>query len=146
MNWSGIFFRKKNLVISKYSKCLSDPINYCIFAIHLKFLNTLFMGKGDKKTKRGKIVIGSSGVRRARKKRKIIAAVAVKAEPQPKKEIEEIVVPAVKTVPKKSAKKAVKSAEGTEVKPKAVKAKKKVVKSVVEDSQAAPAVEEPTQE
>lgn len=29
------------------------------------------MGKGDKKTKRGKITIGTSGVRRSRKKHKL---------------------------------------------------------------------------
>ncbi len=84
------------------------------------------MGKGDKKTKRGKIVIGSSGVRRARKKKKIITVVAAKAEPKPKTEIEGIEVPVVKTSPKKTAKKAVEHSDGKEEKPKAAKTKKKV--------------------
>ena len=37
------------------------------------------MGKGDKKSKRGKIVLGTFGVRRLRKKSKTAAAVTVKA-------------------------------------------------------------------
>lgn len=41
------------------------------------------MGKGDKKTKRGKIVIGSYGVRRPRKK-KIISATKPKAKVETK--------------------------------------------------------------
>ena len=50
------------------------------------------MGKGDKKTKRGKIVIGSYGVRRPRKNKPTMAApaskpkAAVKAEPKAKAE------------------------------------------------------------
>ena len=45
------------------------------------------MGKGDKKSKRGKIIIGSFGVRRARRKKKGIVAppkpkeLKVKAKP-----------------------------------------------------------------
>lgn len=60
------------------------------------------MGKGDKKTKRGKILMGSYGVRRARKK--VVKAIAVqtlkaeaparvpkeKATPKPKAVKEEI--------------------------------------------------------
>jgi 30S ribosomal protein S31 len=39
------------------------------------------MGKGDKKTKRGKILMGSHGVRRARRKlQKAIPLVAIKEE------------------------------------------------------------------
>jgi len=41
------------------------------------------MGKGDKKTKRGKIVIGSYGVKRTRKKKKVTVA-PVKIEVEPK--------------------------------------------------------------
>lgn len=85
------------------------------------------MGKGDKKSKRGKIIIGSSGVRRARKKRVRPAAPVAKAEPKPKKEVEEVVVPAVKAAPKKTAKKVAEPAEGAELKPKAAKSKKKAV-------------------
>lgn len=50
------------------------------------------MGKGDKKTKRGKIVIGSYGKRRPRKDKPTIATTAskpktaVKAEPKAKVE------------------------------------------------------------
>lgn len=51
------------------------------------------MGKGDKKTRRGKIVIGSSGVRRSRKKNKKgaitthkpVESKEIKAESQVKK-------------------------------------------------------------
>jgi 30S ribosomal protein S31 len=51
------------------------------------------MGKGDKKTRRGKIVIGSFGVRRPRKKVKAIIA-AKPASPKPKKPAEEqILIP-----------------------------------------------------
>jgi 30S ribosomal protein S31 len=56
------------------------------------------MGKGDKKTKRGKITIGSFGVRRARKKQRITKKPVVsapeakpaKAKPQPAKVIREV--------------------------------------------------------
>jgi ribosomal small subunit protein bTHX len=47
------------------------------------------MGKGDKKTKRGKIVIGSSGVRRARKKKGRKPVILHKAEPKPKDNLEQ---------------------------------------------------------
>ena len=56
------------------------------------------MGKGDKKTKRGKIVIGSSGVRRARKKKNRKPGILIKAEPKPKVPIEQnpvVVVPEI---------------------------------------------------
>ena len=50
------------------------------------------MGKGDKKTKRGKIVMGSHGVRRARRKlTKAVTLVAVKEE-KPVEEIKEVPV------------------------------------------------------
>lgn len=42
------------------------------------------MGKGDKKTKRGKIVIGSSGVRRQKKKIRFILAPVVEVTPKAK--------------------------------------------------------------
>lgn len=101
------------------------------------------MGKGDKKTKRGKIIIGSYGVRRAHRKlaKNIAPAPApeikpVKPKPQPKKvipetELEEapviqsIVPPEteevaeVKKAPKKTAKK-----PADETKPKTPKSKK----------------------
>ena len=87
------------------------------------------MGKGDKKTKRGKIVIGSSGVRRARKKKRAFTAVVAKTEPKPKKEIEEIVAPEVKTAPKKTSKKAVEHPESVEEKPKTAKTRKKIAET-----------------
>ena len=54
------------------------------------------MGKGDKRTKRGKIHIGSTGV--TRQKKKVVKKAAEKAAP--KKEA------AKKAAPKKAAKKA----------------------------------------
>ena len=99
------------------------------------------MGKGDKKTKRGKIIIGSSGVKRSRKKKNIHTAVAPKAEPKPVKEVEEKVIAPVKAAVKKTAKKAEEHVEGAEVKPKATKAKKK--KAEGEDE---PAHEEPSKD
>lgn len=82
------------------------------------------MGKGDKKTKRGKIVIGSSGVRRARKKRNTTPAVASKVEPDKKTEAEDLELAAEKAAARKSSKKAEVTATA-EDKSKAPKAKKK---------------------
>ena len=65
------------------------------------------MGKGDKKTRRGKITMGSHGVSRPRKKStgKVVAAPkVVKAAKAPKTET-------AKAAPKKAAKKAAKKAE-----------------------------------
>lgn len=56
------------------------------------------MGKGDKKTKRGKITMGSYGVRRPRKKQKAIT----KAAPKVKKTAEK---PKAAAKPKPAAKK-----------------------------------------
>ena len=98
------------------------------------------MGKGDKKTKRGKIIIGSSGVSRSRKKKNTPAPVAAKAEPKPKKEVEEQVIPAVQAAPKKAAKKTEEHAEGTEEKHKATKAKKKNAEGEEEAEHEEPAV------
>lgn len=71
------------------------------------------MGKGDKKTKRGKIVIGSYGVRRARKnKRNIVAAAPVPPPP-------------VEEKPKKTVKKAEPPVAEAEAKPKAPRSRKK---------------------
>ena len=42
------------------------------------------MGKGDKKTRRGKITIGSTGVRRPRKKKSHKPVILAKASPPPK--------------------------------------------------------------
>ena len=102
------------------------------------------MGKGDKKTKRGKIVMGSFGVRRSRKKKAAAAVVLKVQEPRPKKVKEEkvkVVEPLIDTpIPqvveehapvKKPVKKAAKTTgepvEGAEVKPKTPKTKKKPV-------------------
>jgi len=87
------------------------------------------MGKGDKKSRRGKIVMGSNGVRRPRKKRKaiVVAATTVKvkkvvekAKPEPKpkaKAAEPVVVSGseIAPAPEKAVKKTVKKAkaEGT---------------------------------
>ena len=60
------------------------------------------MGKGDKKTKRGKITKGSYGVRRPRKKQKAI----IKAAPKVKKTAEKPKPAAMKkAAPKKTDKK-----------------------------------------
>jgi 30S ribosomal protein S31 len=105
------------------------------------------MGKGDKKTKRGKIVISSYGVRRARRKKSLRHGLLHKPveEAKPMDTPEQnpvILVPEVtpiveqveekapkKTAVKKAAPKkpAVKVEEG-EQKPKPAKSKKKVVK------------------
>lgn len=92
------------------------------------------MGKGDKKSRRGKIIIGSFGVRRPRRKKKGIVEppkpkeIKVKAKP-----VDEHVKPAAAEVAaeeKKAAKKAaVKKVEAktkeAEAKPKVAKPKKK---------------------
>jgi len=107
------------------------------------------MGKGDKKTKRGKIVIGSYGVRRARNKKKVTAPL-VKINTEPKiKEIkvieEKTIIPVVPVVEvqvsvvieekaakkapaKKSTKKAVVEKPAAEKKPEAKPKTKKTVK------------------
>jgi 30S ribosomal protein S31 len=56
------------------------------------------MGKGDKRTKRGKIHIGSTGVSRPKKKKKVVKKAAVKTEAKK--------APAKKTAAKKASKKA----------------------------------------
>jgi len=45
------------------------------------------MGKGDKKSKRGKITIGSYGVRRSRKKRPSLPVPVITAKPEEKKKV-----------------------------------------------------------
>ncbi len=79
------------------------------------------MGKGDKKSRRGKIVIGSTGVRRPKNKKKaVVEAVAVakvkkvaekaKAEPKVKAKAAEPIVavaPEITEAPLKAAKKSV---------------------------------------
>lgn len=57
------------------------------------------MGKGDKKTKRGKITMGSYGVRRPRKKAKVFKLV----ETKPKKETTKKTVAKPKAAPKPKA-------------------------------------------
>lgn len=74
------------------------------------------MGKGDKKTRRGKIVMGSYGKKRLKKKKATIAEVKkttpkAKVTPKPKAEPK----PKVETKPKAEAKPKAKS----ETKPKA---------------------------
>lgn len=96
------------------------------------------MGKGDKKSRRGKIIMGSFGVRRPSRKR-VSAVPPVKiAEEKPKKAAkiveEPVEVPVAvveqttpevkKPVKKAPAKKAI-PAEGEPEKPKVVKTKKK---------------------
>lgn len=72
------------------------------------------MGKGDKKSKRGKIVAGSYGKKRPRKRSKPLAEVVVKAEK-----------PAKSTKPKAEPKpKTEKSDVVKEKKPKVTKTKK----------------------
>ncbi len=104
------------------------------------------MGKGDKKTKRGKIIIGSTGIKRSRKKKGSAAATAPKAEPKPVQETEEAAMPAAKTAPKKTAKKADEHVEGAEEKPKAAKAKKKTDENEAEPEGDEPTAEEPKQD
>ena len=64
------------------------------------------MGKGDKKTKRGKIVIGSYGKRRPRKDKPTMDASATKpkAEVKPKAKAKAEPKPKAKVEPKEAAK------------------------------------------
>jgi 30S ribosomal protein S31 len=58
---------------------LKDFINFVRYSYN--YIIIKIMGKGDKKTKRGKILMGSHGVRRARRKHiKAVTLVAVKEE------------------------------------------------------------------
>ena len=103
------------------------------------------MGKGDKKTKRGKIVIGSYGVRRAHKKKGRTPGILQKTEPKikdtpeqipvlPVPEIIPVVEPVVEKVVRKTAikkaapKKPVEKVVEGEPKPKSTKTKKKATK------------------
>jgi 30S ribosomal protein S31 len=61
------------------------------------------MGKGDKKTRRGKIIIGSHGARRPSKSKTEHSVVAVQEIAEPET--------VIKTTPKKPAKKAVSAAK-----------------------------------
>ena len=89
-----------------------------MFAPQLKKNTT--MGRGDIKTKRGKISNGSYGVRRKRKASKGFAAPAKKVKPKADAaEVEEVKVAAKKTTAKKAAPKKPK-AEKAETKEKAV--------------------------
>ncbi len=88
------------------------------------------MGKGDKKTKRGKIIIGSAGVKRTRKKKNSAAAKPKTGSPSAS-ESEAILAQEAKAV-KKAAKKAEEHTEGTDEKPKAAKAKKKTAEPEAE--------------
>ncbi len=96
------------------------------------------MGKGDKKSKRGKINIGSYGVRRQKKKTKpfvaekaVVEIPVVKEKVAVKKqEVAEVQAVVVEEKVKKVKKVAEPKAEITEEKPKA----KKTTKKVKEDS------------
>ena len=101
------------------------------------------MGKGDKKTKRGKIIIGSSGIKRTRKKKGSSPAGGTKSEPKNLKATGDEAALAAKNAPKKAAKKAEEHAEGADEKAKAAKAKKKASET---EEVAEPASDEPKQE
>lgn len=91
------------------------------------------MGKGDKKSRRGKIIIGSSGVRRPKssKKKAFVKVEAVpapkvekktkvaekpKADPKPKeKTAEALITPESVLSPEKTVKKAVKKTKTEDV-------------------------------
>ncbi len=78
------------------------------------------MGKGDKKTKRGKIILGSSGIKRPKNKKKILPSIVAQkpikkevAEPKPAKK-EKVETAEVKPVAKKTTAKKAKEAPATE--------------------------------
>lgn len=96
------------------------------------------MGKGDKKSRRGKITIGSYGVRRRRKKKSMPPVVETKAIPvkKPAKKGAEVPTPEVKET-------AVAVVTEAETKP----AKKKAApKAVKKEKPAAEKPEEPKKE
>jgi 30S ribosomal protein S31 len=116
---------------------------FLTFDSQKKSFNQIFMGKGDKKSRRGKINIGSTGVRRPRKKKGLKRIVTPKPEPKPVEipvvipvevapEVVQPVVHAVEKPVKKAAakkstaKKITEKAETEEPKP--AKAKKKAAK------------------
>jgi len=113
----------------------------CNFAGYQTFLTHYIMGKGDKKTKRGKIIIGSAGVKRTRKQ-KNPAAAKPKSESTSAGESEAMLAQEAKAV-KKAARKAEENAEGTDEKHKAAKAKKKTADT---EAEVETAQEEPKQE
>lgn len=84
------------------------------------------MGKGDKKSKHGKIIMGSHGVRRPRRKT-AVKVVSPVAEAKPEKAV-------VKSKAKES--------EPKPKTPKKTKAEEKAVKDVVTDKVETPAAEE----
>jgi 30S ribosomal protein S31 len=101
------------------------------------------MGKGDKKTRRGKITIGSSGVRRSRKKKGYKPAILQKAALAPMETPEPVPVvivpetpPVVEQTEEKAPKKAAvkkaapkkPSAKSEEGEPKQAKTRKKPAK------------------
>jgi 30S ribosomal protein S31 len=74
------------------------------------------MGKGDKKSKRGKISMGSYGISRPRNKKKNVAVQTVKPEKKEKKVVEaapEVVEAVVKPAKKPAAKKPKKETKET---------------------------------
>lgn len=74
------------------------------------------MGKGDRKTRRGKITLGSYGVRRPRKKKKnTVSAVASKSESETvPSEVNEIEKKKTTTNKKTTSKKTTKNSENTD--------------------------------
>lgn len=87
------------------------------------------MGKGDKKTRRGKIVIGTSGVRRARKKKKLSRKPVTKPEPLTTASIGEKPVEGVKETVKKSPKKSAETTPPAPEKPKVIRSRKKAAET-----------------
>ena len=77
------------------------------------------MGKGDKKTKKGKISAGSYGISRKRKKATAIVTPKAKKKVAPKKvEAEKEAAPAKKAAPKKPAAKKTTTKKAAPKKPK----------------------------
>ena len=107
----------------------------------IKLIKTINMGKGDKKSRRGKIILGSYGVRRPRKKAdkpgvKLAKAIKVKNpnDLKPEKTVKETQVAkekAVEKVPKLSKEKDDKKEEKKEVKQEVKKEVKQEVKQEV---------------
>jgi 30S ribosomal protein S31 len=82
------------LILKKYSIKIKNLINFAsTLKSVLKLIKQIVMGKGDKKSRRGKIILGSYGVRRPRKGHekpvvKPVKEIVVK-EPKDKKPLKE---------------------------------------------------------
>jgi len=109
-----------SLNLKKYSLKIKNFINFASTLKRvIKLIKTIDMGKGDKKTRRGKIILGSYGVRRPRKKNnkpeiKPVKEVMIK-EPKDKKPLKEKKEPKEATAAK-VVKEAKEVKEGKEVK------------------------------